>query len=98
MLAKILEKACLHQTTRHLSNFEAIPKYQSAYRKFHSVETVINRIYNDLIISKAIGSCTMLVMHDITATFDTDEHSILLSDLKLLGISGVVWQWFKSYL
>lgn len=98
MLAKILEKACLRQITKHLSNFEAIPRYQSAYRKFHSVETVINRIYNDLIVSKARGNCTMLVMLDLTAAFDTVNHSILLNDLKLLGIGGVVWKWFKSYL
>ena len=89
MLAKILEKACLRQITRHLSNFEAIPKYQSVYRKLNSVKTVIKRIYNDLIIIKATGSCTMLVMIDLTAAFDTVEHSILLIDLKLF-----IWQRF----
>ena len=79
MLAKILVKACLRQITQHLSNFEAISKYQSAYRKFNSVETFINRIYNNLIISKAT---TMLVMLNLTAAFDTVEHSILLTDMK----------------
>ena len=82
MLAKILVKACFRQITQHLINLEAISKYQSAYRNFNSVETVINRIYNDLIISRATGSCTMLVMLNLTAAFDTVEHSILLTDMK----------------
>ena len=98
MLAKVLENVCLCQLRAHLENFEAIPKFQSAYRRYHSVETALCRIYNDLIVNKLAGSCTMLVMLDLTAAFDTVEHSILLNDLKLLGLEGNVLSWFHSYL
>ena len=44
------------------------------------------------------GKCTMLVMLDLTAAFDTVDHSILLGDLNKLGIRGRALSWFSSYL
>ena len=98
LLAKFLEKACLVQLQEYLNNFEAIPKNQSAYKKFHSVETALCRIYNDLIISKANGNCTMLIALDLSAAFDTVVQRMLLDDLKNLGIGGSVLNWFQTYL
>ena len=98
ILSKVIEKACLKRLNHYLENFEAIPKFQSAYRKHHSVETSICRIYNDLIISKAHGKCTMLILLDESAAFDTVQHDILLNDLHLLGITGPAHKFFASYL
>ena len=98
ILSKVLEKACLIQLSEHLSKFESIPKFQSAYRKNHSVETALCRIYNDLLINKSAGRGTLLIMLDLSAAFDTVNQSILLGDLYELGVDGVVLEWFRSYL
>ena len=97
-LSKVLESAALSQLLTHLNNFESFPKVQSAYRKFHSVETAMCKIYNDLIIRKYSGECTILVLLDLSAAFDTIDHDLLKKDLKILGLGGKALSWFESYL
>ena len=97
-LSKLLEKIALDQLENHLCRLSYLPKFQSAYRKFHSVETAVCRIYNDLVTNKSAGVCSVLILLDLSAAFDTIDQNILLADLKALGLNGVVFEWFKSYL
>ena len=97
-LSKILESAALTQLISHVSKFEYFPKVQSAYRAFHSVETALCKIHNDLIINKCKGHCSLIVMLDLSAAFDTVDHGLLLQDLRSIGLSGRVYKWFVSYL
>lgn len=96
--SKILESASYDQLLTYLSNFPCFPKFQSAYRKFYSVETAMCRVYNELVQSKCSGKCTLMAMLDLTAAFDTVNHGILLEDLERFGLSGKVLSWFESYL
>ena len=96
--SKVLEKTCVLQLTKHLCSFESIPANQSAYRSHHSVETAICGIYDELIINKSSGNCTLVLLLDLTAAFDTVDHTMLLGDLRRFGVGGLVLQWFDSYL
>ena len=98
MLSKTIEIACLKQLKTFISKFELLPKTQSAYRRDHSVETVICRIYNDMISNKSRGINSILIMLDQSAAFDTVVQSILIDDLKTLGFDDIALQWFISYL
>ena len=96
--SKILESESFDQLMGKLKNFACFPKFQSAYREFHSVETAMCRVYNQLIKTKCSGKCTLLVLLDLSAAFDTVDHEILLNDLRLLGLDGNVLSWYRSYL
>ena len=61
----------------------SLQKLQSAYRTNHSVETAVTKVYNDMIINKARGKNTVLVLLDLSAAFDTQGHEILLNDLYI---------------
>ena len=98
LLSKSIEKAGLLQLSEYLENFHSIPEIQSAYKRHHSVETALCKIYNDLIIKKSTGGCTMLVMLDLSAAFDCIDQETLLQDMELLGIRGTALDWFRSYL
>ena len=54
---------------------------------------------NDILMKMNTQEVTLLVMLDLSATFDTVNHNILLKRLnKELMICEVALEWFKSYL
>ena len=72
---------------------------QSAYKKFHSTETALLRVHNDIMLSVDKGNAVVLVLLDLSAAFDTIDHNILLLRLHdIIGVTGTALQWFQSYL
>ena len=54
---------------------------------------------NDLLVASDNGQLSVLVLLDLSAAFDTIDHTILLHRLKtLVNIKGTALKWFKSYL
>jgi len=58
------------------------PDRQSSYRRGHSTETAVLCVHNDLVHAIDEQRITGLVMLDLSAVFDTVDHSILLSVLE----------------
>ena len=72
---------------------------QSAYKSFHSTETALLRIQNDLLTMLNENKMAVLVLLDLTAAFDTIDHNILLHRLKeRFGICQNALLWIQSYL
>jgi len=68
-----------------------MPVTQSAYRQFHSTETAMTAVYNDLLLAADNGQVSALCSLDLTAAFETVDHDLLLLRLKRhYGICGVV--------
>lgn len=98
-LSKTMERVAATQTINYLTENNLLAKLQSAYRKFHSTETALLRVCNDILLAIDRGQEVVLVLLDLSSAFDTIDHKALLDRLHTrYGISGTVLDWFKSYL
>ena len=98
-ISKLLEKVIAAQLLEHMKNNDILDKLQSAYKHGHSTETALLRVHNDIVNIVDQGKCAFLVLLDLSAAFDTVDHSILLSFLRdYVGLSGTVLSMFESYL
>ena len=98
-LSKVLEKAASKQLLVHKTKNNVREKFQSAYRENHSTETALLRIQHDLLSALDRKQCVFMVMLDLSAAFDTVNHSKLLGRLDTsLGVRGNALKWLKSYL
>ena len=98
-VSKLLERIVAKRLNLHLSDNSLFLPYQSAYRRFHSTETALLKINNDIACSLDRGEVTGLILLDLSAAFDTIDHSILLHRLQSwFGVTGIAAKWFASYL
>ena len=73
--------------------------FQSAYHAHHSTETALLRVYNDIAMSIDNQKSVVLALLDLSAAFDTVDHSLLLARLSTrFGICDQALDWFHSYL
>ena len=87
------------QINEHIAPEGISNENQSAYRVFHSTETALLKIQNHIATSMDKGAAVGLVFLDLSAAFDTIDHSILFNCLQhWYGIDGVVLKWVQSYL
>ena len=76
-ISKVLERIIHNRILSHLNSFASLPSFQSAYRKFHSVETTLLKIHSDLLLASDKQQVSALVLLDLSAAFDTVDHKIL---------------------
>ena len=97
--AKTLERMAALQLQRYLNDHELHAKFQSGYRSFHSVETALLRITNDVLLTLDKGEEVILVLLDFSSAFDTIKHDVLLQRLsQRFGIRSKALDWIESYL
>ena len=97
-LSKVIEKVIASRIISHIENNAIIDKFQSAYKCGHSTETAVLRVYSDIVTTIGKGNGSFLVLLDLSAAFDTIDHSNLFDILeKYVGITGDALQFIKSY-
>ena len=98
-ISKVLERIVYYQFLNHITANKLIDKFQSAYKPGHRNETALIRVVNDMLNAIDNGNLSLLTLLDLSAAFDTIEHSILLERLHTsFGIDGLPLKWVKSYL
>jgi hypothetical protein len=98
-ISKILERLFHTRLQPHILGSPHFNHLQSAYRPHHSTETALLHSLNDIYSAADNSQPTLLVSLDLSAAFDTINHSILASRLKTsFGISGTALSWITSYL
>ena len=78
-VSKIIEKVIANRIRSHLERNDLSNQYQSAYKKFHSTETALLKVENDIIFNMDEGRVTALTLLDLSAAFDTLDHSSITS-------------------
>ena len=99
IVSKTIEKSALLQLDNHLEENNLVMQEQSAYKKYHSCETAIAKIYDDVLRNLDSKTSVVIVFLDYSAAFDSIDQDIMLEKLQnRFGIDGVALKWFHSFL
>jgi len=98
-ISKLTETAVAVQLQSHMSCHGLYPVLQSAYRCHYSTETALLKIRNDILLNmnKHKQHVTLLVLLDLSASFDTANREILLESMTPT-LRGALLSWFRSFL
>ena len=92
-------KNCSKKLIEHLDNNQLQKEFQSAYRAKHSTETALLKVRNDITMAIDTGQSAMLVLLDLSATFDTVEVDTLIRTLQNhFGVTGSAIDLLRSYM
>ena len=96
---KVLESAVAIRLNQYPNVNHLLPCYQSAYRKKHSTETAMLRVWSDMLMAADSRQVTLLCLLDLSAAFDFVDHDLLLQRLQLsFSLTGVAFEWIRSFL
>ena len=97
--SKLLKRLFLARFQPHVTSLPNFNPLQSAYRRFHSTETSLLNTFDQVYTAAEASKPTILVSLDLSAAFDTIDHSTLLSRLETgFGVSGSALNWIRYYL
>jgi len=74
-LSKLLERVVQARLQAHFDGKSLLPRWQSAYRRFHSTETAVTKVLNDLLLAADRGQMSALCLLDLSAAFDTGSRA-----------------------
>ena len=99
VLSKLTECVVSTQLQTYVDMHDLLPHHQSVYRRGHSMETALVKVYSDLVQGLDSGNVAVLALLDMTVAFDSVDHIILLERLRCtFGISDLALAWFSTYL
>ena len=88
-LSKILERVFLSRLLPHINSSQNFNHHQSAYRKYHSTETALLKILDDVYTGVGRRRSTLLAGLDLSSAFDTiDKHTLVTRLRESFGIDG----------
>ena len=96
--SKTLEPIISAQLSEYLDSNNILNSFQSAYVPHKSTETALTRITYYILSTLINNKGSLLVILDMSAAFETLDHSIMVQRLSSIGIKDTALKWFKSYL
>ena len=82
-ISKIVKKVVLTQLRNHLSSNNLSEICQSAYRKDHGTETAVLSDPDGWLVSADERLVSLVAVLDLSATFDTLDHAVLLQLVEM---------------
>ena len=98
ILSKILERAIFEQVVEYFENNHLFHPNHHGFRKHHNTCTALLQMYDGWVEAADRGDLTGVCLLDMSAAFDTVNHSLLLQKLRLYGFSQDSLEWMSSYL
>ena len=96
-ISKAIEKSVANQLITYINKNNLNATFQSAYKQYHSAETALIRVNNDILTAIDNRRTVIILLLDLSAAFDTVYHNILLSRLHdRFGNTGKPFLWFQS--
>ena len=97
-ISKIIEHVVCNQLVEYTAKSSNFEQFQLAYRKGHSTETTLLKVKMDFLVTDN-RKVICLVLLNLSAIFDVDNHSLLLNMLKYrFRVDGTVLNWLHNYL
>ena len=87
-MSELLEKVANIQFGEHLDDQNLHCPDQSGYRPKHSCETLMVRMFDDILSGMEQKNTIVLLLLDLSAAFDTIDHDLLL---KKLSSKKITW-------
>ena len=106
-VSKVLEKVAAARLLDHLTFHNLREPTQSAYRTGHSIDRTLLHVGNDILRAVDRGEAVILVLLDLSTTFDTTDHDVLLERIQHrigigvgigVDVGGTALHWFRAYL
>jgi len=85
--SNFVERVVATRFAAHAERHKLFPSNQSTYRQHHNTETAVVSVRNDIIRAIGRGEVTAPVLLDLSASFDTMDHCVLLD---------VLYHWFTG--
>ena len=82
----------------YLNRSKILNQYQTGFRKYHSTQSALLKLMDDIRAGKDRKLATLLLQFDFSKVFDTISPSKLLAKLGKFGFSRSALRWFWSYL
>ena len=99
IISKLIETVVLARLNEHASTNNMHCHFQHGYKKYHSTETLLLKVVDDILIGFDKNNGTILLLLDLSAAFDTVDIQKLLNILETeFGITGIALKWFQSFL
>ena len=95
---QLLEKIIYNRTYNFLSNNQQLFISQYGFRSNHSCTNAFGELVGNILKKRELGEHTACVFLDLSKTFDTIKHDVLLRKLEKYGVHGIPNDWLRSYL
>ena len=98
-LSKLIERIVQKRIEYHMESNNLHTKEFFGYKRFHSTETMMLGITEEILSGFDDGKCTIMLFMDLSAAFDTIDIEKLIAILgEEIGLSGTALKWCKSFL
>ena len=94
---RYLEKVAFKQILEYFTPNNLLVDNQYGFRENHSTELAALEFINRIKLEMDRKNPSSIFL-DLSKTFDTLNHDILLTKLRYYGIQAIVLNWFQSYL